>query len=76
MSATSPPPRPWATSITRDVHGEGVEPDPERALGLYKLAALGGEPAALTALGTYFYRGEGGLPQDPAIARRWFEQAA
>ena len=30
----------------------------------------------MTALGTYFYRGEAGLPQDPAMARAWFLQAA
>jgi TPR repeat protein len=55
--------------------GEGVAVDPQRALGLYKLAAAEGSAPARNALGTYFYEGRM-VPKDPAMARRWFEQAA
>jgi TPR repeat protein len=55
--------------------GEGVAANPERALGLYKLAAAEGSASARNALGTYFYEGRL-VSKDPAVARRWFEQAA
>lgn len=57
-------------------HGDGVAADPDRALSLYKLAAMNGAPEAQTALGTYFYNGERGLKRDLSVARGWFEQAA
>jgi len=56
--------------------GDGVPANPQTALVLYKLAATQGDPAAQTAIGTYFYRGEGGLPHDLALARKWFDLAA
>ena len=40
------------------------------------IAATQGDAAAQAAIGTYFYRGEGGLPHDGALARKWFEMAA
>lgn len=65
----------YALAIAYD-HGDGVAADPDRALALYKTAAMNGEAGAMTAIGTYFYRGEAGLPRDDAMARRWFEQGA
>jgi TPR repeat protein len=65
----------YALAVAYD-HGEGVAADPDRALGLYKTAAMNGSPQAQTALGTYFYNGERGLKRDLPIARGWFEQAA
>jgi len=55
--------------------GEGVTANPERALSLYKLAALAGSPAAKNAVGTSFYEGRG-VAKDASLARRWFEQGA
>jgi TPR repeat protein len=56
--------------------GEGVPANPKGALLLYKAAAIQGDPAAQAAIGTYFYRGEGDLPRDHTLARKWFELAA
>ena len=56
--------------------GEGVVANPAVALNLYKRAAVAGDPAAQSAIGTYFYEGAGGMPRDLAVARRWFERAA
>jgi TPR repeat protein len=64
-----------AVAIAYD-RGEGVAADPARALSFYKLAASQGDPASQAAIGTYFYTGEGGLPKDMALARKWFELAA
>jgi TPR repeat protein len=55
--------------------GEGVPADPQRALGLYKLAALGGNAPARNTIGAYFYEGRI-VSKDPVTARKWFEQAA
>lgn len=55
--------------------GEGVPIDTQRALGLYKLAALSGNPSAGNTIGAYFYEGRM-LSKDPVAARKWFEQAA
>jgi TPR repeat protein len=65
----------YAMAVAFD-RGEGVAPNPQTALAFYKLAATQGEPAARTAIGTYFYTGESGLPHDPVLARMWFELAA
>jgi TPR repeat protein len=56
-------------------NGEGVAADPQRALGLYKLAAAEGSVPARNVLGTYFYQGRL-VPKDAAMARRWFQEAA
>ncbi|RZL35557.1 MAG: hypothetical protein EOP35_13420 [Rubrivivax sp.] len=56
--------------------GEGVAaPAPERAVVLYKDAALKGHADAQNALATYFYRGEV-VPQNFATARQFFQAAA
>jgi TPR repeat protein len=65
----------YALAVAYD-HGDGVAADPDRALALYKLAAMNGAAKAQTALGTYFYKGERGLKRDLVTARGWFEQAA
>jgi TPR repeat protein len=65
----------YALALAFD-RGQGVPANPQSALAFYKLAATQGEPAAQTAIGTYFYTGEGGLPHDAALARKWFELAA
>jgi TPR repeat protein len=65
----------YAMAVAFD-RGEGVAANPKTALAFYKLAATQGEAAAQTAIGTYFYTGEGGLPKDAALARKWFELAA
>jgi TPR repeat protein len=56
--------------------GEGVGANPQTALAFYKLAAAQGDAASQAAIGTYFYTGDGGLPKDAALARKWFERAA
>ncbi|HEX8300982.1 SEL1-like repeat protein [Sphingomonas sp.] len=55
--------------------GEGAKPDPQLAIGFYKSAALGGNAAAMAAMGTYFYEGKL-VARNYATARRWFEAAA
>jgi TPR repeat protein len=55
--------------------GEGVPADAQRALGLYKLAALGGSAPASNTIGAYFYEGRM-VSKDAVTARKWFEQAA
>jgi uncharacterized protein len=56
--------------------GEGLPaPAPERAVVLYKDAALKGNADAQNALATYFYRGEV-VPQNFATARQFFQAAA
>lgn len=56
--------------------GEGVAaPAPERAVVLYKDAALKGHADAQNALATFFYRGEV-VPQNLATARQLFQAAA
>ncbi|MCE4554350.1 tetratricopeptide repeat protein [Pelomonas cellulosilytica] len=56
--------------------GEGATaPAPERAVVLYKDAALKGNADAQNALATYFYRGEV-VPQNLATARQLFQAAA
>jgi TPR repeat protein len=55
--------------------GEGVPADPQRALGLYKLAALAGNAPASNAIGAYFYEGRM-VSKDQVTARKWFAQAA
>ncbi|NCT84650.1 MAG: sel1 repeat family protein [Comamonadaceae bacterium] len=56
--------------------GEGIAaPAPERAVVLYKDAALKGHADAQNALATYFYRGEV-VPQNLATARQLFQAAA
>lgn len=65
----------YALAVAYD-RGDGVEADPARALALYKLAAVNGQPAAQAAIGGYFYNGEAGMPQDLVLARKWFQHAA
>lgn len=56
--------------------GEGTAaPAPERAIVLYKDAALKGHPDAQNALATYFYRGEA-VAQNFNTARQLFQAAA
>jgi TPR repeat protein len=55
--------------------GEGVAPDPKRALVYYKEAAVKGDRDAQFALGTFFYAGEM-VPKDLATARKLFDAAA
>lgn len=55
--------------------GQGVAVDQQRAIGLYKQAAVKGHPAAEGALGTYFYEGKL-VPQDYPTARKLFNEAA
>jgi TPR repeat protein len=56
--------------------GEGLPaPAPERAVVLYKDAALKGNADAQNALATFFYRGEV-VPQNFATARQFFQAAA
>ncbi|KQV48571.1 hypothetical protein ASC95_21890 [Pelomonas sp. Root1217] len=56
--------------------GEGLPaPAPERAVVLYKDAALKGNADAQNALATYFYRGEV-VPQNLTTARQFFQAAA
>ena len=56
--------------------GEGTAaPAPERAVVLYKDAALKGHADAQNALATFFYRGEV-VPQNFATARQFFQAAA
>ncbi|MFG6488317.1 hypothetical protein ACG04R_16640 [Roseateles sp. BYS78W] len=56
--------------------GEGTAaPAPERAIVLYKDAALRGHADAQNALATYFYRGEA-VAQNYATARQLFQAAA
>lgn len=56
--------------------GEGLPaPAPERAVVLYKDAALKGNADAQNALATFFYRGEV-VPQNYATARQFFQAAA
>lgn len=56
--------------------GEGLPaPAPERAIVLYKDAALKGNADAQNALATFFYRGEV-VPQNLATARQFFQAAA
>lgn len=55
--------------------GDGVPADPQRALGLYKLAALAGNASASNTIGAYFYEGRI-VSKDPVTARKWFEHAA
>lgn len=56
--------------------GEGAAaPAPDRALVLYKDAALKGHADAQNALATYFYRGEV-VEQNFATARQFFQAAA
>jgi len=56
--------------------GEGIAaPAPERAVVLYKDAALRGHADAQNALATFFYRGEV-VPQNLATARQLFQAAA
>jgi TPR repeat protein len=65
----------YALAVAYD-RGEGVAADPDRALALYKLAAVNGAPKAQTALGGFFQKGERGLDRDLKIARGWYEHAA
>lgn len=55
--------------------GRGVTKDPERARGLFQMAADAGNLDAQNALGQMLRKGEGG-PQDYAAALSLFEQAA
>jgi len=56
--------------------GEGMPaPAPDRAVVLYKEAALKGHADAQNALATFFYQG-GVVPQNLATARQLFEAAA
>jgi TPR repeat protein len=56
--------------------GEGLPaPAPDRAVVLYKDAALKGNADAQNALATFFYRGEV-VPQNFATARQFFQAAA
>lgn len=56
--------------------GEGLPaPAPERAVVLYKDAALKGNADAQNALATFFYRGEV-VPQNFTTARQFFQAAA
>ena len=56
--------------------GDGLPADPQKALSLYKIAAVGGEAEAQAALGTYFYEGGTDLGKDLVQARAWFREAA
>jgi hypothetical protein len=56
------------------LQGEGVAPDPERAVGLFERAARQGHPMAQYELGQRYYAGEG-IAKDPAAAYRWFALA-
>lgn len=56
--------------------GLGIEPDPVRALDLYRQAAEQDFADAINDLGFLYYQGGLGLPQDPARALTYFERAA
>ena len=65
----------FALAVAYD-RGEGVAADPDRALALYKLAAVNGASKAQTVLGGYFQKGERNLDRDLKVARGWYEHAA
>jgi TPR repeat protein len=56
--------------------GMGVDPDPARALDLYRQAAAQDFADAINDLGFLHYQGALGLPQDPDRALQLFERAA
>ncbi|QYK42400.1 MAG: caspase family protein [Paracoccaceae bacterium] len=56
--------------------GIGVDPDPSRALELYRAAAAQDFPDAINDLGFLTYQGGLGLAPDPAEALRLFGRAA
>lgn len=56
--------------------GTGVEPNPDKALELYRAAADQNFADAINDLGFLHYQGGLGLPADPQKALRFFEKAA
>jgi hypothetical protein len=56
--------------------GLGVEPDPARALALYRMAAAQGFADAINDLGFLTYEGGLGLTPDPGAALALFQRAA
>lgn len=56
--------------------GRGVDPDPVRALALYRQSADQDYADALNDMGFFYYQGMLGLPQDRQTALRYFERAA
>ena len=56
-------------------HGEGVAPNPLRALALYCEAGSLGEPRAYLSLGWMYLNGRG-VPRNDTLAAAWLEKAA
>ena len=56
-------------------NGEGVEEDPERAVGLYEQAAARGNVSAMFNLGIAYADGHG-VPRSVEKAREWYARAA
>jgi TPR repeat protein len=56
--------------------GLGVDPDPERALELYRSSAAKGYALAINDLGFMYYQGGLGLPRDPDQGVELWEKAA
>ncbi len=55
--------------------GEGVSPNPHKALELFKLASEGGGFEAQATLGNYYRIGES-VPKDLELALKWLNEAA
>jgi hypothetical protein len=67
-----------AMLLAREVayeHGEGVPKDPQKALGLYCVAARAGNPEAQYSVGWMYANGRG-VARDDAVAAAFFELAA
>ncbi len=58
------------------LNGEGVPKDPEQAVQWITKAAAGNNARANWEMGVLTYTGQGGVPQDFAKARSYFETAA